>query len=48
MGGLSWQEVTVLSVVSLGATAVAVLGSFDPLPVYVGVLGWGGRSAVGR
>jgi hypothetical protein len=45
---VSWQEATVLSVVAAGATIAAALTSFDPLAVYVGVLGWGGRSATGE
>lgn len=45
---MSWQEATVLSVVGAGATVVAVFGSFDPLAVYVGILGWGARGVVGR
>jgi hypothetical protein len=44
---MSWQEVTILSVVAIGATVASVAGSFDPLAVFVGVLGWGGRSATG-
>jgi hypothetical protein len=45
---MSWQETTVLAIVTAGATLVAAVAGFDPLPVYVGVLGWGGRAVAGR
>jgi hypothetical protein len=44
---VSWQEVTVLGLVTLGATAAAIVGSFDPLAVYTGVLGWGAARKAG-
>lgn len=45
---MSWQEVTILSVVTISATVAAGVAGFDPLAVFVGVLGWGGRSATGK
>ncbi len=46
--GITIPEAVVLSVVSVVASAVAIFGSFDPLPVYTGVLAWGARGSVGR
>jgi hypothetical protein len=45
---MSWQEAFVLGLVATGASVVAALGSFDPLPVYVGILGWGGRAVASK
>lgn len=45
---MSWQEATVLSVVAAGATVASAVSGFDPLAVYVGILGWGGRAVVSR
>lgn len=44
---MSWQETTVLAVVTVSATVAAAATGFDPLAIYVGVLGWGARSAKG-
>lgn len=38
---MTWQEVTVLAFVTLGATAANLINGFDPSPVYAGVIGWG-------
>jgi hypothetical protein len=43
---MSWPEATVLGIVAAGASVVAAVGSFDPLPVYVGIIGWGARGVI--
>jgi hypothetical protein len=40
---MSWAEAMVLVAVAAGATVANAVSGFDPLAVYVGVLGWGAR-----
>ncbi len=47
MSAPSWSEALVLVVVAAGASVVAVVQHFDPLPVYTAIVGWGAARAGG-
>jgi hypothetical protein len=45
---MSAPEAALLGVVAICATVAAVAGSFDPLAVYTGVIGWGASRTVAK
>jgi hypothetical protein len=43
---MKWPEAVVLVAVAAGATVVAAIASFDPAPIYTGVLAWGASRTI--